>query len=773
MKKGFVEKKAQLNHDIIKKIKNYALTKSSSEEFNRYAGHTFLDNILRGGLPVSLKTGEGNIAFNVYSRKHGDLERDYNHFVVAPTFYSQGNGNYRDVNQNRRNDVWFNSDVNDGHLVSFLNLSQADGYNPLVVKGTSFTVKDKAGIKNILEEAFNVEDRAKVQAVINKGFLPGELLDYISRENIIANIHPRDFLGRLLEKCQKQELADHGEGFWSDHWTYNLDLIESYLAVYPEQLKRLLIDTRDFYFYLNSHYVLPRDQRYILTDVGVRQYESVTEDEKTIQSQAKDYKLRGKNGEGAVYQTNLTCKLLCLIANKVATLDPSGIGVEMEADKPNWYDALNGLPGLLGSSISETFEVKRFAQFLLESLKQIGFKDTDTVPIFEELANFVDGLSNLLSLENDAQSYWSKANDIKEHYRKCVRVGISGTESAVKVEDLKEFLALVIKRTTKSAELARTVKGELPTYFFHEVSKYQKLDKRGAEGVPYVKPQEFIRHDLPLFLEGYVHALRVCEKKEQAQALYDQVRSSDLFDKKTKMYRVNINLSDETEEIGRTRIFPTSWLENGSIWLHMEYKFVLELLRNELFEAYYENFKSVLVPFLKPEVYGRSILENSSFIVSSSHEDESLHGRGFVARLSGSTAEFLHMWLLMNAGKNPFTLNAKKELTLQFKPALPAWIFNDKAHKVETVFGIGQRKEVALPAHTYAFNFLGSTLVVYHNPKQKDTFGPKAAEVKEIRLTYHEQKKPIVLKSAVISAPYSHDVRDRKVRQIDVYFGDV
>ena len=24
-----------------------------------------------------------------------------------------------------------------------------------------------------------------------------------------------------------------GEGYWVDHWTYNLDLIESYLSIFP------------------------------------------------------------------------------------------------------------------------------------------------------------------------------------------------------------------------------------------------------------------------------------------------------------------------------------------------------------------------------------------------------------------------------------------------------------------------------------------------------------------------------------------------------------
>jgi len=62
---------------------------------------------------------------------------------LVPTFLSQGNGNYRDVNQNRRNDVWFNRDVKESSLVNFLNLIQADGYNPLIVKGAIFVIKDE------------------------------------------------------------------------------------------------------------------------------------------------------------------------------------------------------------------------------------------------------------------------------------------------------------------------------------------------------------------------------------------------------------------------------------------------------------------------------------------------------------------------------------------------------------------------------------------------------------------------------------------------------
>ena len=91
-------------------------------------------------------------------------------------------------------------------------------------------------------------------------------------------------------------------------------------------------------------------------------------------------------------------------------------------------------------------------------------------------------------------------------------------------------------------------------------------------------------------------------------------------------------------EIGRARVFSPGWFENESIWLHMEYKYSLELLRNELYDEFFQDFKKVFVPFFDPAVYGRSIIENSSFIVSSANPDRSLHGNGFVARLSGATA---------------------------------------------------------------------------------------------------------------------------------------
>lgn len=86
-----------------------------------------MDNVLRGGYPMQLGN---NKIFYVYSRKHGDLERDYNYFSMLPEFYSQGNGNFRDVNQNRRCDTFFAPFVGRKNIQEFYSLIQLDGYNP-------------------------------------------------------------------------------------------------------------------------------------------------------------------------------------------------------------------------------------------------------------------------------------------------------------------------------------------------------------------------------------------------------------------------------------------------------------------------------------------------------------------------------------------------------------------------------------------------------------------------------------------------------------------
>lgn len=761
-----LDRKAQLNQDVIHSIRSMAATRSASRAFDLYADQNFLDNVLRGGLPVSLQTEEGPVAFNVFSRKHGDPERDYNFFKLSPTHFSQGNGNYRDVNQNRRNDAWFNQDVKDNTIINFFNLSQADGYNPLIVKGMSFYIEDTVKLDKVLKDCLKDGSDA-VRQRLGKDFQPGELLDLVHRQGIGLKVPKQVFLGRVLGLCRKHELAEHGEGFWSDHWTYNLDLVDSYLRLYPEDLHALLLEKKVFSFFHNSHYILPRDERYVLTDKGVRQYYFLHDGGWHQSGAADGTRLRTKGGKGDVYFTTLLVKLLCVVTNKAATFDPSGIGIEMEGGRPNWYDALNGLPGLCGSSLCETLELKRFCRFLLDSLDQLELDSHFVISVFVELALFMKGLKSVLIEEKDPASYWHRSNDIKEQYRLSIREGISGEEEIMPLAEVRELLALVIERTERAEEHAVDNKGLLRSYFRHEVIDYALLNKHN-NGYAFVLPVKFRRHALPLFLEGFVHALRTRQGTEQqARQFHQQVLKSPLYDRKLRMLKNNDDLSQESEEIGRSRIFPPGWLENESVWLHMEYKYLLELLRCGLNQEFYALLKDTLVPFLKPEVYGRSTLENSSFLVSSAHADAQLHGQGFVARLSGSTAEFLHIWLLMNAGLRPFRWDPRQGLSFVLEPILSAGLFSSQQHKIEIVDTNFKHQVVDLPKNSYAFILLGSTLVVYHNPKRLNTFGPGKVSVSKMVLTWAGQQRSQAFPTGTVPSAYAKDIRDHRVVRID------
>jgi hypothetical protein len=253
---------------------------------------------------------------------------------------------------------------------------------------------------------------------------------------------------------------------------------------------------------------------------------------------------------------------------------------------------------------------------------------------------------------------------------------------------------------------------------------------------------------VPFFLESQVHALKLSKDTNESRSLHKATKASQLYDKKLKMYKVTAALASMPEEIGRCRVFTPGWLENESIWLHMEYKYLLEALKSGLYEEFYQDFKNVLIPFQDPQKYGRSILENSSFLVSSAFPDKNLHGNGFVARLSGSTAEFLHIWLTMNLGKEPFRLSNKNELNLKFSPILAGWLFDRKGN--------------------YSFNFLGKILVTYRNPKRKDTFGKNG--VKPVEIIFDDRDgNPVKISSDTIPSLYAEQIRSRQIRHIDIY----
>ncbi|MCF7825133.1 MAG: hypothetical protein K9N29_00655 [Candidatus Marinimicrobia bacterium] len=779
-KMDYINSKVQSSITIIDELTQKNLVISSNPTFDKYVRQNFLDNVLRGGFPYTLKGESSKSVLHLYSRKHGDLERDYNDYRITPSFYSQGNGNFRDVNQNRRSDLFFNPDVKSGNLEHFVNLIQLDGFNPLVIKEIKYTLEDNARGKNIL--IHHLPEAAAEQALVflQKEVTPGELLAYLDDLGVNFPGNADSFLGDLLPCCKKIHDTDFAEGYWSDHWTYNMDLLENYLSIYPDNLKYIVWDYQKFTFHDTAHRVLPRDDKYVIWEnkkMQLNGLELVEEKAALMATRAHDRDLvRTRYGHGEVVQTTLFIKLISTITNKIASLDPSGIGVEMETDKPNWYDALNGIPGLMGSSLSETLEIKRHAAFLLNFLQESTLLD-DEVDVFEELAAFMQKVFELLPSTTKPFDYWDAATSAKEAYREQTLYGISGQIGPVKLSWITEFLTACVTRIDDGVARAWNSDGTIPyTYFTHRPKDYELIEtisedgrkaiKTNSKGLSCFRVKSFECIHLPLFLEGPVHYLRCRPDQQHADQVTTHIRKSGLFDQKLKMYKVNESLKDQPMEIGRARTFSPGWFENESIWLHMEYKYMLEVLRNGLYDTFFADFKQVFIPFLDPEVYGRSILENSSFIVSSANPNPGLHGTGFVARLSGATAEFIHILMEMAVGPNPFAMKNEKDLMFNLKPVLPSWLFTDQAQNINLT-NDGNTQSMVIPANSFSFMFLGDMLISYINPGMKNTYGPDSVSPMEWTL-YDDDGGIQHMSGSTLEGNTAKMIRSKKIRRIEI-----
>ena len=726
---AYLEEKKARAVELVEELVEKISTETGDARFDAYCKYTYMDNVLRGGYPIPL--GHNKI-FYVYSRKHGDLERDYNYFAMAPEFYSQGNGNFRDVNQNRRLDAFFAPFVGTENIHLFYSLIQLDGYNPLGIEKLTYTVSpEKAHV--ILEKLKN-QQGAQLEAFVTRPFTPGAL--YKKLADLVDEGTTERLFGSLIDFAEPMVNGNFGEGYWSDHWDYNLDLIEEYLSVFPEKEKEMLYENA-YTFFLSQVNVNPRSKRYAKTPNGIRQYYALNEQSRRT---SPEKVVREQFGKGEVLHTTLMGKLLLLCATKFATLDPYGMGIEMEGGKPGWYDALNGMPGMLGSSMAETYELARMMDYTIAALEKYPTK----VAVLKELANFMEELDliNHLEQENIEQqkellSFWNKINDAKEIYREKTYLGVSGETSVFESEKLAKMLR-GWRETLRFGIRKAVAMNVCPTYFTYEVKRYTEAE----DGI---HPLEFAVNPVPLFLEGPVRYLKLDEEALDKKTLYDFVKNSDLYDRKLSMYKVNASLADASYELGRALAFTPGWLENESIWLHMEYKYLLELLKSGMYEEYAEDFYSAGIPFLDEEVYGRSTLENSSFLASSKNPNPKIHGKGFVARLSGSTVEFLNMWKIMMFGKTPFTME-QGALQCRLEPTIPSYL-------------IGRDKVISAM-------FLGATRVIYKLPDAQDFF-PGNYQCESMEIVY-KNKTRVQLKGGTVEGQLAYDLRNGEIVQMEV-----
>ena len=779
---SFLEQKREENRRISDEIADNAFTVSSSRELDAYSRQDFLDNVVRGGVPVSLRTRGSDSVLYVYSRQNGDLERDYHHFVLEPTYLSQGTGHYRSVLQNRRTDAWFFPDTYDSNLRTFLNLVQLDGYNPLEVLGLTYRVVDDEPAKAWAERhVADARARKDLLDWMRAGFSPGEL---VMRLEDLTGLEPeRRMVGleEALSFCEENEIGGLHEGFWVDHWHYNVDLLEVLLMVHPDRAAELFLGRNDYVFFDDPDVVRPRHERAADAGGRIRSYGAVyRHPEKARRINARPnhrHSVRTEYGAGEIYRTTLLVKLLTIVVNRLATLDPEGSGIEMEAGKPGWNDSMNGLPGLFGSGSSELLELARTIELLLVELKKLSRGRARSVLVFEELAELMRALLPAMKTRATSRSpragfvYWDTANGLKEAYRERTLFGVSGAETKLPLAELIGFLgagAALLERAFvgKNRQQLVSKTGVPYTYFVNDVTDSEPTGEQNELGLATVRPRAFSQRPVKLFLEGPVHWMK--HRRHEAKAVYDAVLRSPLFDRKLQMYKSCENMRGESPELGRAvGAYPRGFIENESIYLHMEYKYLLEVLRAGLCEEFWHDAKRALVPFMDPAVYGRSTLEGASFIVSSAFADPQLHGRAFQPRLSGITCEYLHIWMLAVAGEHPFRLDRQGKLELCLEPRLPGWLFTKEPERREYFDAREGWTTLGFGAGIFAYKLLGHTLVVYENKNAKDTFGVGAARPRSYALTLRSGKSVRVAGKS-LPARWAKAVRSGEVSRIDV-----
>lgn len=756
---NYVQEKFADARALVETFTSDVWTKTGDPLFDKYVEQCYLDNFLRGGYPFVIGKGEDKKIIHLFSRKHGDPERDYNFFSIAGEYYSQGNGNYRDVCQNRRNDVFFCPEVGDFNVRQFYNLVQMDGYNPLEIRPNTFVIgEEKQHEAETILRTFLGDGYENVMKVISGPFTPGQITNAIAAFSIPVSGDEEQLVEQLLMMADQRQEAGFGEGYWSDHWDYNLDLVNNYLLVYPEKKADLLFGDESYRYYDSVGTVRPRRDTYVLSRGNVRQYGAVDHSEEKLSRPGFDQRGTNwlKDAAGNEVTTTLFGKMLTLAVNKFALLDNQGLGIEMEGGKPGWNDAMNGLPGLFGSSMPEAMELKRLVDFMLTAVReQLAKNPVQGMKIPAELAGFMEAIFEALGENLTPFAYWDKVATLREAFREQTKLSVSGKKTAVSFVQLEQVLTAFAAKLHRALEEALKLgDGIMPTYFTYEADSYEVVknpdgtNRISPYGLPSVKVLSFKRVDLPYFLEGPARMLTAVTEEDRAQAaqMCARLKQTDVYDKKLKMYKTSASIEGLSMENGRVRAFTPGWLERESVFLHMEYKYFYGMLKAGLYDEFYEAIGDALIPYQKPETYGRSILENSSFLASSANPDPAVHGQGFVGRLSGSTVEMLSMWMGMFLGKGGFVERDGKVM-LHLEPVLSGRMFDEEG-KV-------------------SFMLCGKCRVTYHNRARRNTYGPDAAKVRRMRAYLEEGFMDVqddTLDEAVALA-----VREGRVSAIDVW----
>lgn len=143
----------------------------------------------------------------------------------------------------------------------FFELLQPDGYNPLVLMPVSYQVRDPEK----LIKKVGTADQDRAREILSGPFSIGRLA--MEAENWKLD-DIGDFLAAVVAASEVEPNAVYQEGYWCDHWTYLLDLIESQLSVFPDQERALLFGVPQYRWYAGQASVRPQPERFCMTEMA-------------------------------------------------------------------------------------------------------------------------------------------------------------------------------------------------------------------------------------------------------------------------------------------------------------------------------------------------------------------------------------------------------------------------------------------------------------------------------------------------------------------------
>jgi len=351
----------------------------------------------------------------VFSRRHGDPSRPWNHFSIelsnddgSSRLWYQGN--WRDIFQNWEALAISYPQFIEHFIVKFVNASTADGYNPYR---------------------------------ISRNGIDWEVLD------------PDDAWSNI--------------GYWGDHQVnYLVRLLELSHHYHPGKIGEFF--DREVFVFADVPYRL---KNYASLMANPRN--TVEFDYELARIIADRVNLKGSDGrlvtlsDGAIYRVNLLEKLLVSCLAKIGNLVPGG-GIWMNTQRPEWNDANNALVGY-GLSMVTLCYLRRFMVLFRELLSQSGSVNHS---LSSELVQYFRGVDSVLKLrqpqfttevkESDRKQFMDGLGVLSESFRQNIYAGFSGLKETVGKQELLSFINTTLVYLDGTIELNRRSDGLYHSY---------------------------------------------------------------------------------------------------------------------------------------------------------------------------------------------------------------------------------------------------------------------------------------------------------------------